>query len=57
LNPKDFLDMRKKGEMKCACALFGLIEFIWLNKLFGLNSLEAGRLFCRTRIFADSTNI
>jgi len=25
-----------------------------LNKLNGLNSLEAGRLFCRTRIYTDS---
>ena len=31
--------------MKCAWALFELIEIIWLNKLIGLNSLEAGRLF------------
>ena len=43
--------------MKCAWALFKLIEIIWLNKLIGLNSLEAGRLFCRTRIYTDSTDI
>jgi len=35
----------KRSKEKCAWALYKLIEFIGLNKLIGLNSLEAGRLF------------